>query len=218
MPKISNPKYGIKFAEEGGAAGITSVGIGKNKHVLQELEQRLDLLAFLDIVQPDYQLLQSLLLLFLLAALRAATGHGAAGTAGEPGRWLAALGTAPPPPLQAQPSASGRAQTATVAAPAQPQPGLPSRRAALGTPPGKSESCHPRSKNSKGALGKEDTAQLAPFGGWKMVSLRVPPIGRGVIFPQRMQLLTIKIGQLHRLFGDDCGFCCCGGRHELFAC
>lgn len=104
-----------KFAEERGTAGITAVGVGEHQHVLQELEQRLDLLAFLDIIQPDYQLLQSLLLLFLVAALTSATGHGAAGgDCGELGRSCS--------PSCSAASAAGpalgprRAQTATATA------------------------------------------------------------------------------------------------------
>lgn len=50
------------------------VSVGEHLHILQNLDQRLYLLSFLEIVQPDYQLLQSFLVL-LLAPLTAATGH-----------------------------------------------------------------------------------------------------------------------------------------------
>lgn len=53
---------------------ITVVGVSEHEHILQDLDQRLYLFSFLDIVQPDYQLLQSFLIL-LLAVLAAATGH-----------------------------------------------------------------------------------------------------------------------------------------------
>lgn len=53
---------------------ITVVGVRKHQHILQNLDQRLYLFSFLDILQPDYQLLQSFLVL-LLAPLTAATGH-----------------------------------------------------------------------------------------------------------------------------------------------
>lgn len=54
---------------------ITVVGVREHQHILQNLDQGLYLFSFLDIVQPDYQLLQSFLVL-LLAPLTAATGHG----------------------------------------------------------------------------------------------------------------------------------------------
>lgn len=167
-------KSRIKFAEEGGAAGITAVGVGEHQHVLQELEQGLDLLAFLDIIQPDYQLLQSLLLLFLFAALTGATGHVAAGgDCGKLGNLLLSELSCSTASAAGPALGHGRAQTATATAPAQPQPGLPSRIAPLGTPPGKSESRQPTAKNSNGALGKKDTAQLAPFR--KAVSYKSSP-------------------------------------------
>lgn len=53
---------------------ITVVSVGEQQHVLQNLDQCLYLFSFLDIVQPDYQLLQSFFVL-LLAPLTAATGH-----------------------------------------------------------------------------------------------------------------------------------------------
>lgn len=53
---------------------ITVVGVGEHQHVLQDLDQRLYLFSFLEIVQPDYQLLQSFFVL-LFAPLTAATGH-----------------------------------------------------------------------------------------------------------------------------------------------
>lgn len=53
---------------------ITVVGVREHQHILQNLHQGLYLFSFLDIVQPDYQLLQSFLVL-LLAPLTAATGH-----------------------------------------------------------------------------------------------------------------------------------------------
>lgn len=208
--QYEHPKRKIKFAAEGGAAGITAVGVGEHQHVLQELEQRLDLLAFLDIVQPDDQLLQSLLLLlFLIAALTGATGHGAAETAeSREGRLLLSellrrlrcrpSPRPPPRPRQRQPRPS-----LSLACP------VASRRWELRR--GKAKAATPRSKNSNGALGKEDTAQLAPFG--KTVSFKSSPYWeRSNFFPQRMQCLTIQIGQLHRRVGDCCGFC--GERKE----
>lgn len=177
--QYEHPKRKIKFAAEGGAAGITAVGVGEHQHVLQELEQRLDLLAFLDIVQPDDQLLQSLLLLlFLIAALTGATGHGAAETAeSREGRLLLSellrrlrcrpSPRPPPRPRQRQPRPS-----LSLACP------VASRRWELRR--GKAKAA---TRDLRIAMGRWEkrTPPSWPLSG-KPFLLRVPPIGRGVIF------------------------------------
>lgn len=175
-------KSRIKFAEEGGAAGITAVGVGEHQHVLQELEQGLDLLAFLDIIQPDYQLLQSLLLLFLFAALTGATGHVAAGgDCGKLGNLLlselsCSTASAAGPALGPRPRPDGDGDRPC---PASARPAQPHR--AAGNSAG--EKRKPPAYELRIATGRWErrTPPSWPLSG-KRFLIRVPPIGRGVIF------------------------------------
>lgn len=91
---------------------ITVVSVGEHLHILQNLDQRLYLLSFLEIVQPDYQLLQSFLVL-LLAPLTAATGHDGP----------CAQQASPPAP---RPAAPGRCSQAAAPGRAQLTAGSPS--------------------------------------------------------------------------------------------
>lgn len=185
-------KCRIKFAEEGGAAGTTAIGVGEHQHVLQELKQGLDLLAFLDIIQPDYQLLQNLLLLFLFAAL---TGHGAAsGDCGELGRLLLSellgrLRSRPSPRSPAAPRQRRRPPLPSLS----PACLASSHRWELRRRGGGKRKPPPRVHDLKIAMGRWERRTPPSWAlSGKQFLLRLPPIGRGVIFSPKNEAFNYQ--------------------------
>lgn len=173
---------------------ITVVSVGEHLHILQNLDQRLYLLSFLEIVQPDYQLLQSFLVL-LLAPLTAATGHDgpsaeqaappAPRTAAPPGPLLpghrsgASTAPSPPPQRPARPRRThGRLFMRRAATPHPARPALPE-------PPPPAASSSPTQAPKRSSVACERLAEAGrPADPWRAAQTRLER-GPGLDDPDR---------------------------------